>query len=135
MRENFLLIFQNENYGIFMTIIAIGLLVYSIYQKIKFKCLQKASEMVAEAEGRAELTGEEKFALVLTWINKDLPKVFKNSFFQTLIGKFIDFVYNNSFKYASNYIQRKTGYDISGLLESIKKSVDESLIETIDKNN
>lgn len=119
-----------EEYNIFITLLALVLLIWSIYNKIKFLCLEKASEMVAKAEGHTDLSGQEKFALVLMWINEDLPKLFKNSLFQSVIEKLINFAYNTSFSYMTKYVKRKTGYDISEimeqLLESEKKETDTS---------
>lgn len=112
-------ILENDKYGLFMTIIAIIMIIYSLYQKIKFSCLEKASKMVAEAEGHSELSGKEKFALVVLWINEELPAIFKNSFFQAIIEKLIEFAYNTSFDYMKKYVKRKTGQDISTLIESI----------------
>lgn len=107
-------------YTVAVTLIALFFIFKAMYNKIKYLCLEKASEKIASVEELSELSGEEKFALVLCWINTDLPKIFNNSLMQTIIEKIINFAYNNSFKYAQNYIKRKTGYDISELLETIK---------------
>ena len=114
-----------QNYSTIITIVAIILLIYTIYTKIKFECLKKAAEMVSKVEKYKNLTGEEKFNLVLLWINSDLPGIFQLSFFQNLIKVTIEFVYNNCFQYMKNYIKRKTGLDISYLLNEYNK----------DKNN
>lgn len=131
MIDNILKLLQNENYSIFMTVISIIILVYALYQKIKFSCLEKASKMVAEAESHSELSGKEKFSLVVLWINEELPSVFKNSFFQVIIQKLIEFAYNTSFDYMKKYVKRKTGYDISTLIETIEedKETDKSKSE------
>lgn len=110
-----------ENYNVIVAIIALLALIWGIYNKIKFLCLEKASEMVSEAEGRTDLTGQEKFALVLSWINKDLPKVFANSLFQSVIEKLIEFAYKTSFSYMKNYVKRKTGYDISDIVNQLQE--------------
>ena len=115
-----------------MTLIVIVLTVYLIYSKVKYACLKKASEMVAEAETYTDLTGEQKFALVMLWINDTLPGIFRNKLFQTIISNLIEFAYNNAFSYAKNYIQRKTGYDISELVECVKSTVKE-VKEEMDK--
>ena len=107
-------------YIVAITLISLFFIFKSMYNKIKYICLEKASEKIASVEKLTELTGEEKFALVLCWINTDLPKIFNNAAMQTLIEKIINLAYNNSFKYAQNYIKRKTGHDISELLETIK---------------
>ena len=119
-----------DEYSIFITIIALICFIWAIYNKIKFLCLEKASEMVAEAEGRADLNGAEKFALVLTWINNDLPKVFKNTLFQTVVENLIEFAYKTSFCYMSEYVKRKTGYDMSDLIEEINNKIEENKKET-----
>ena len=107
-------------YIVAITLISLFFIFKAMYNKIKYICLEKASEKIASVEKLTELTGEEKFALVLCWINTDLPKIFNNAAMQTLIEKIINLAYNNSFKYAQNYIKRKTGHDISELLETIK---------------
>lgn len=105
------------------TIISI---IWGIYSKIQFLCLKKASEMVAKAEGMENLTGEQKFELVVLWIQNSLPTIFKNSVFTSIIEHLIDFVYNYSFKYMKNYIKRKTGKDVSEVIDQIKDIIDES---------
>jgi hypothetical protein len=112
-------------YSIAVTIITIMSIIVAIYNKVKFVCLQKASEMVASAEGETELKGSEKFALVVTWINSDLPKLFKNTLFQTILKNLIQFAYNNSYTYAKKYIKNKTGLDISTIIEQIKEESEE----------
>lgn len=110
-------------------IITILSIVYAMYNKIKFLCLQKASEKVAEVEGDKNLTGEEKFAKVILWINNDLPKLFKNAFFRSIVEGLVQFAYDTSFKYMQKYIERKTGCDVSELMENIKKEIDENAEE------
>lgn len=111
-----------EIYTVSITIIAFIFIFKSMYNKIKYLCLEKASEKIACVEKLTELTGEEKFALVLCWINIDLPKIFNNVAMQTIIEKIVNSAYNNAFKYAQNYIKRKTGYDISEIIETIKSA-------------
>lgn len=107
------------NYNIIITIISICILIWGVYQKVKFLCLKKASEIVADIEERDDLTGEEKFAQCILWINNELPKIFKNSMFKSLLEKVTNFAYETSFKYMKNYVKRKTGYDISQIIEQI----------------
>lgn len=123
--------YLQEDYNVFITLLALIILIWGIYQRIKFLCLEKASEMVAKAESYKELSGKEKFAIVLNWINEDLPKVFTNSIFQSIIEKLIQFAYNTSFNYMKNYVKRKTGKDISDIVDNIQ----ETLNEEISKNN
>lgn len=109
-------------YDILATIIAVFFILYAIYNRIKYLCLKKASEMVAKVEADKELTGEEKFALCIVWISEELPKVFKNSIFQTILEKIIQHAYDTSFEYATNYIERKTGTDISTINNILQNS-------------
>lgn len=97
------------------------LLIYAMYSDIKYSCLKKASEMIAKAEKREDLTGEEKLALVITWITDDLPSIFSNEICKGFIKYIINYVYNNSFEYMKNYIKRKTGKDISTIVNEITK--------------
>ena len=116
-------------YTVAITLIALFFIIKAMYNNIKFICLKKATEKIASVEELEDLTGEEKFALVLSWINNDLPKVFNNVAAQTIIEKLINFAYNNAFKYAQNYIKRKTGYDIQELVDMIKKANNDMKIE------
>lgn len=109
-------------YTVVVTIICCIFIFRAMYNKIKYICLEKATEKIAAVEELKELTGEEKFALVLCWINSDLPKVFNNAAMQTIMEKIINLAYNNAFKYAQNYIKRKTGYDIQELIDMIKSA-------------
>ena len=109
-------------YTVIVTLVALFFILRAMYNNIKFICLKKASEKIASVEELADLTGDEKFALVLSWINSDLPKIFNNAAAQTIIEKLVNFAYNNAFKYAQNYIKRKTGYDIKELVDMIKDS-------------
>lgn len=110
-------LFISSNYNTIATIIVVILVIYSIYNRIKFLCLKAATEKVAAVEKMSDLTGEEKFALVITWINEELPSIFRNAFFQSIIEKLVQFAYDNCFNYMKNYIKRKTGYDISTLID------------------
>jgi hypothetical protein len=108
-----------DNSNIIALLFVIILLILSIYNRIKYLCLEKACEKIAAVEKMDNLSGEEKFALVISWINKDLPKLFANTFFKSILEKIVQFAYDNSFKYMKNYIKRKTGYDISSLIDQI----------------
>ena len=112
-------------YTVVITFIALFFIFKAMYNKIKYICLEKATEKIASVEELKDLTGEEKFALVLCWINYYLPKIFNNVTVQTIIENIINLAYNNAFKYAQNYIKRKTGYDISELVNMIKKAEDQ----------
>lgn len=113
-----------EEYNIFITVLSLILLMISIYNRIKYLCLEKASEMVAKAEAHEKLTGEQKLALCTIWINEELPKVFRNSLVQSLVKKLINFVYDNSFEYMKRYVKRKTGQDISELINISKEALE-----------
>ena len=111
-------------YNIFITVLSLILLMISIYNRIKYLCLEKASEMVAKAEAHEKLTGEQKLALCTIWINEELPKVFRNSLVRSLVKKLINFVYDNSFEYMKRYVKRKTGQDISELINISKEALE-----------
>lgn len=113
-----------EEYNIFITVLSLILLIISIYNRIKYLCLEKASEMVAKAEAHEKLTGEQKLALCTIWINEELPKVFRNSLVQSLVKKLVNFVYDNSFEYMKRYVKRKTGQDISELINISKEALE-----------
>lgn len=118
-------IFESE-YSLILTLITIVLVVISIYNRIKFLCLQKATELVSSIEDRDDLSGEEKFAIVVKWINNDLPKIFRSSLFKSIIEKLVQFAYDNCYNYMKNYIKRKTGYDVSGLIEQFNSEEKDS---------
>lgn len=107
---------NSQVYSVLVTIVAIGLIILSMYNRIKYLCLEKAAQKVAEVEANEGLSGSEKFAMVVLWINEELPGIFRNSFFKTIIEKLVQYAYDNSKDYAANYIKRKTGYDISELI-------------------
>ena len=50
--------------------------------------------------------------------------IFANSMFKTIIEKIVQYAYDNSFNYMKNYIKRKTGYDISSLIDQINSNSD-----------
>ena len=126
MIDNIFNLLKN-NYNVFITLLALILLIWGVYQRIKFLCLEKASEMVAKAESYKELSGEEKFAIVLNWINEDLPKVFANSVFKSILEKLVQFAYKTSFSYMKNYVKRKTGKDISDIVDTIQNTLDKEI--------
>lgn len=126
MIDNIFNLLKN-NYNVFITLLALILLIWGVYQRIKFLCLEKASEMVAKAESYKELSGEEKFAIVLNWINEDLPKVFANSVFRSILEKLVQFAYKTSFSYMKNYVKRKTGKDISDIVDTIQNTLDKEI--------
>jgi hypothetical protein len=119
-----------HTYSTVLTIITIALVIISMYNRIKYLCLKKAVEKVAEAEANTELTGKEKFALVLTWIDKDYPGVFRISLFRTLLEKVVQLAYDNSKLFAKNYIKYKTGYDISEIVENLSDNTSTISIDT-----
>ena len=55
------------------------------------------------------------------WIDEELPAVFRNSVVYTLIESLVDLAYRNAKKYMSNYVKRKTGYDIDEIIEMLNK--------------
>lgn len=124
--DNIINVTKNDFYGLVLTFISIGLIIITIYNRIKYLCLEKAVEKIAAVEELKELSGEQKFALVVTWINSDLPSIFSNAIVQSLIEKIIDYAYNNCFKYANNYIERKTGCNIKELINIVKDVEDEA---------
>lgn len=126
MIDNIFNLLKND-YNVFITLLALILLIWGVYQRIKFLCLEKASEMVAKAESYKELSGEEKFAIVLNWINEDLPKVFANSVFKSVLEKLVQFAYKTSFSYMKNYVKRKTGKDISDIVDTIQDTLDKEI--------
>lgn len=122
-------------YLIASTLIAVYFIFYSMYSKIKYNCLEKACQKIAEAEKIEDLSGEEKFALVLAWINNDLPKVFKNSIMQKILESIINYVYKNCYTYTKNYIKRKTGCDISEIVNTISKAENNIVGNNKEQNN
>ena len=62
---------------------------------------------MAEAEDMSNLSGEQKFALVVLWINESLPGIFRNALVKSIIKKTVQFIYVYFKKYAASYITRK----------------------------
>lgn len=117
----------SDQYSILVTIIAIFLFIWGMYSKIKYLCLKKASEKVAEIENLEDISGEEKFALVVKWIDDELPRIFRNSLFKSIIQSIVQFAYDNSFAYMKRYVKRKTGRDISIIVDGLKSSGDATI--------
>ena len=117
-------------WNIILLILVISFIVYTMYLRIKYVCLKKAAEKVAEVEKMTNLTGEQKFAIVTLWIEEDLPKLFKSELVKQAVQKIVQLAYDNSSEYAKNYIKRKTGYDISGVLENLSTVVQSSSTDT-----
>lgn len=113
------------------TIVGIAALIYGMYQKIKFDCLELASKKVAEAEGHHELSGEERAKLANELINKELPGTFINSLFRNLIAKFIDYSYKNSKEFAEGYAKIHTGESIDDIVEKLSANNDDTSDDTI----
>lgn len=112
-------------YNIILVSVTIGSIIITMYNRIKYLCLEKAVEKIAAVEELKDLTGEQKFSLVIVWICSDLPDIFSNALVQTLIKKIINYAYENCFKYANNYIERKTGCNVKELINMIKSAEDE----------
>ena len=110
-----------ENYGVVVSFLTIFFAVKSAYMKIKFECLVKATEKIAAVEKLENLSGEQKFSLVISWINVDLPKLFKNKLFIAVVETIVQKSYDNSSSYMKNYIKRKTGYDISEVIAQLQE--------------
>lgn len=110
-----------ENITLIAVFVICGAIIITMYNRIKYLCLKKASEKVADVEELTFLTGSEKFALVVKWIDEELPAVFRNSVVYTLIESLVDLAYRNAKKYMSNYVKRKTGYDIDEIIEILNK--------------
>lgn len=110
-----------ENIALIAVFVICGAIIITMYNRIKYLCLKKASEKVADVEELNFLTGSEKFALVVKWIDEELPAVFRNSVVYTLIESLVDLAYRNAKKYMSNYVKRKTGYDIDEIIEILNK--------------
>ena len=107
--------------GIKLLVIAVAIII-SMYNRIRYLCLKAASLKIAEAEEKTNLTGAEKFSLVVIWIEESLPTIFRMAFARSLIEKLVQYTYDNSNAYAKNYIKRKTGYDISKIVEDYSEN-------------
>ena len=108
-----------STYSVAITIVAILSIVYSLYNRIKFLCLEKAIEFVSAVEERENLKGKEKFSLVLYWLNKDLPGIFRNSLLRTVLEKIIQYAYEKCYLYMKNRIKRVTGLDMDELMKEL----------------
>ena len=110
---------MSDGLELFVLFVAITI---AMYNRIKYRCLKAASLKIAEAEAKPNLSGAEKFSLVVVWIEESLPMIFRMAFARTLIEKLVQYTYDNSNAYAKNYIKRKTGYDISKIVEDYSES-------------
>ena len=120
--------------------IAIYGVISSMFNKIRYECVKKASTLVATVEQDDKLTGEQKFSTVVLWIDESLPFIFKNTLVKNFLHYIVQYAYDNSQEYAQNYIKRKTGYDTSEVINKIKQFEDnqvtiEVLQELLEKNS
>lgn len=110
-------------------IIAIVFIIYGVFEKVKYKCLLEASKKIAVAEDREDLTGPEKFTLVVSWIDESLPAIFRNSLVRNTLRKIVQVVFDNCSVYMQRYVKRKTGKDITNIIDTIKDAAEEQLEE------
>ena len=110
-------------------IIAIVFIIYGVFEKVKYKCLLEASKKIAVAEDRDDLTGPEKFTLVVSWIDESLPAIFRNSLVRNTLRKIVQVVFDNCSVYMQRYVKRKTGKDITNIIDTIKDAAEEQLEE------
>ena len=101
-----------------------------MYNKIKYKCLEKALEKIADIEQNTELTGEEKFKIVVQWVNSDLPIIYKTTLLQQLIEKLVKYAYDNSKEYMENHVKRITGMDVQEVVNMSTSNLQDSSDET-----
>ena len=108
----------SKQYGTVTTGIIVVLVILTIYNKIKYQCLEKISNFVAEVEKNTELTGEQKYELVKIWLANEV-KITNKPFMNKLVDKLISSVYTNSKLYAINYISRKVNVDTNKVYEAL----------------
>lgn len=108
----------SKQYGTVTTGIIVVLVILTIYNKIKYQCLEKISNFVAEVEKNTELTGEQKYELVKIWLANEV-KITNRPFMNKLVDKLISSVYTNSKLYAINYISRKVNVDTNKVYEAL----------------
>lgn len=108
----------SKQYGTITTGIIVVLVILTIYNKIKYQCLEKISNFVAEVEKNTELTGEQKYELVKIWLANEV-KITNRPFMNKLVDKLISSVYTNSKLYAINYISRKVNVDTNKVYEAL----------------
>lgn len=127
-----------DNLQIITLLLLIYFVLLSLYNDIRYRCLQKAVEFVSEIEENNNLSGIEKFNTVVTWIREELPFIFSREWMVKIIRAFVQYSYINSKSFTDNYIKRKTGMDIDKLLNEIKKasnSVSDSTENGLNRNN
>ena len=108
----------SKQYGTVATGIIVVLVILTIYNKIKYQCLEKISNFVAEVEKNTELTGDQKYELVKIWLANEV-KITNRPFMNKLVDKLISSVYTNSKLYAINYISRKVNVDTNKVYEAL----------------
>lgn len=108
----------SKQYGTVTTGIIVVLVILTIYNKIKYQCLEKISNFVAEVEKNTELSGEQKYELVKIWLANEV-KITNRPFMNKLVDKLISSVYTNSKLYAINYISRKVNVDTNKVYEAL----------------
>lgn len=115
----------SKQYGSIATAVILVLILVIIYNKIKFQCLEKISNFVAEVEKNTDLTGEQKYELVKVWLSNEI-KITDKPFMSKLVDKLIEYTYTNSKLYAVNYISRKANVETKKVYEALNMIKEQS---------
>ena len=99
--------------------VGIAAVIFGMYHKIRYDCLELASKKVAEAESHTELSGEERAKLANEMIRKELPLAFIDSLVRNFLAKIIDYAYKNSKEFAEGYAKVKTGESIENIVDKL----------------
>lgn len=111
---------SSVGYGSAATVLVIILLIYNIYNKIKYRCLERISLYVAQVEANTDMNGEAKFQLVVDLINTEM-KITRNQILTGYIRKLIQEVYDSNESFAKNYMVKQFGKDGEKLLNKLEK--------------
>ena len=109
---------------ILLLITAIAI-IKTIQYNIKANLTGQVAKYIKDAEGHADLTGEEKMALVIGWMRDFVPRAFNVVFTDEVLEQIAQNIFNDMKKYANKYIHNQTGGNITEAKLALESSKDD----------
>ena len=117
---------------ILLLITAIAI-IKTIQYNIKANLTGQVAKYIKDAEGHADLTGEEKMALVIGWMRDFVPRAFNVVFTDEVLEQIAQNIFNDMKKYANKYIRNQTGGNVTEAKIAIASSKDDpGFLEAVD---
>ena len=97
----------------------------TIQYYIKANLTGHVAKYIRDAEGHADLSGEEKMALVVGWMKDFIPRAFSVVFSDEVLEHIAQNIFNDMKKYANKYVHNQTGGNITEAKLAIENSKDD----------